>query len=61
MANKPKVIFADEPTSALDDANTQKVMDLIFTQARKTGASVIAATHDARIKNRFDTILEMSA
>lgn len=59
VANTPKVIFADEPTSALDDTNAAKVMDLIFTQAAKTGATVIAATHDARIKNRFKTILEM--
>lgn len=59
VANTPQVIFADEPTSALDDANTDKVMDLLFAQAEKTGATVIAATHDARIKNRFDTILEM--
>lgn len=61
VANNPKVIFADEPTSALDDANAAKVMDLIFAQAAKTGATVIAATHDARIKDRFETILEMAA
>jgi putative ABC transport system ATP-binding protein len=60
LANNPKVIFADEPTSALDDANTEKVMDMIFTQAEKTGATVIAATHDARIKNRFKTVMEMT-
>jgi putative ABC transport system ATP-binding protein len=61
VANNPKVIFADEPTSALDDTNATKVMDLIFTQAAKTGATVIAATHDARIKDRFETVLEMAA
>jgi len=61
VANNPKVIFADEPTSALDDANAAKVMDLIFAEATKTGATVIAATHDARIKERFETILEMAA
>ncbi len=61
VANTPKVIFADEPTSALDDTNTQKVMDLIFDQAKKTGATVIAATHDARIKNRFNKVLEMTS
>lgn len=59
VANMPKVIFADEPTSALDDTNANKVMDLIFDQAKKTGASVIAATHDARIKERFTNIVDM--
>lgn len=61
VVNNPKVIFADEPTSALDDANTDKIMNLIFTQAAKTGATVIAATHDARIKERFGQVLEMAA
>ncbi len=61
VANNPKVIFADEPTSALDDKNTESVMDLIFTQAKKTNATVIAATHDSRIKKRFDNVLEMSS
>ena len=59
LANKPSVIFADEPTSALDDKNADHVMNLIFEQAKVTGASIIAATHDARIKERFDTVLEV--
>ncbi|MGB1077006.1 MAG: ABC transporter ATP-binding protein [Bdellovibrionales bacterium] len=59
VANNPKVIFADEPTSALDDLSTKKVMDLIFDQAKKTGATIIAATHDDRIKKYFDTVLEL--
>jgi len=61
LANKPKVIFADEPTSALDDHNTQKIIDLIFNQANETNATIIAATHDERIKSRFQNILGMSA
>ena len=60
VSNNPAVIFADEPTSALDDANTQKVMDLLFDQAPKTGASIIAATHDHRIKKYFDTVWEIA-
>ncbi len=60
-ANNPSVIFADEPTSALDDANTEKVMDLLFEQAEKTNATLIVATHDARIKGRFTDILEMTS
>ena len=61
VVHHPTVIFADEPTSALDDTNTEKVMDLLFDQAENTSATVIAATHDARIKDRFETILEMAA
>ncbi len=61
VANNPSVIFADEPTSALDDTNTEKVMDLLFEQAEKTNATLIVATHDARIKGRFTDILEMTS
>jgi len=61
VANNPKVIFADEPTSALDDDNTKKVIELLFDQAEKTGATIIAATHDDRIKKHFEKILEIAA
>lgn len=61
LANTPNVIFADEPTSALDDHNTENVMDLLSEQADKSNATLITATHDARIKHRFDNVLEMSA
>ncbi len=60
VVHNPKVIFADEPTSALDDVNAEKVMNLTFDQAKKSGATVIAATHDARIKGMFDKILEIA-
>lgn len=61
VVNAPKVIFADEPSSALDDVNTDKVMDLLFAQAKKAGETLIVATHDARIKGRFSNIWEMAA
>ncbi len=59
VANDPQVIFADEPTSALDDSNTGKVMALLEDQAAKTGAMLIVATHDGRIKSRFDTVVKL--
>lgn len=59
VINEPEIIFADEPSSALDDANTQNVMKLIFTHAEKTGSTVIAATHDARIRDYFSDIWEI--
>lgn len=60
VVHNPTVIFADEPTSALDDINAEKVMNLIFDQAKKSGATVVTATHDARIKGMFDNILEIA-
>ena len=61
VINEPAVILADEPTSALDDANTTQVMNLLYEQAETCGATLIIATHDRRIKDRFTAVLELGA
>lgn len=53
LVNRPATLIADEPTASLDDTNTARVMDLLFKQAEEHGATLIIATHDQRIKNRF--------
>jgi ABC-type lipoprotein export system ATPase subunit len=53
VLNRPKIVLADEPTSALDDMNCHAAIDLLFAQAREHGATLIVATHDARIKKHF--------
>ena len=50
IINSPKVIFADEPTSSLDDRNTKKVLELIFSQAKKNNSTIIISSHDERVK-----------
>jgi putative ABC transport system ATP-binding protein len=55
LINRPSVIFADEPTSALDDANSFVVIDLLKSQATRTGAALIVATHDRRVMDRFSS------
>lgn len=59
VVNAPALILADEPTSALDDRNAQSVVDLLSDQAEACGAALVIATHDARIKDRFATQLEL--
>lgn len=56
---KPKIIIADEPTSALDDDNAKAVITLLTTQAKETGAALLIATHDHRIKNHFTHIITL--
>ena len=60
MVNNPSIIFADEPTSALDDVNAQRVINLIFSQANQTKATLIVSTHDQRIKGLFTNSLEVN-
>ncbi len=60
VVNKPKWILADEPTSALDDAHCAETLDVLEAQAQECGATLIIATHDQRIKNRFAHRLELT-
>jgi putative ABC transport system ATP-binding protein len=45
----PKVILADEPTASLDDEAAQDALALLQTTARRSGATLVIATHDARV------------
>lgn len=58
---RPKIIMADEPTSALDDTNAQAVMNLLEEQAKDTGAALLIATHDNRITDRFQNIINLKS
>lgn len=58
LVTRPRLVIADEPTSALDDVNAAAVLDLLFATAAETGATLLVATHDKRIRERFaETIL----
>ena len=59
VVNRPALILADEPTSALDDANCLAAIDLLFAEASEFGATLIVATHDARIKTRFTRVIQL--
>lgn len=49
MFNRPKLVLADEPTANLDDAACAAVIALLESQSAEGGASLVIATHDARV------------
>ncbi len=59
LAHRPTLVLADEPTSALDDRASKAAIELLLDMARETGSQVVVATHDARIKPHFRTILTL--
>jgi putative ABC transport system ATP-binding protein len=59
VVNRPKLLLADEPTANLDDAAAGKVVDLLSEQAARYGATLVVATHDARVKGKFRERLEL--
>ena len=46
---QPRVILADEPTASLDDAAAADAVGLLLATARRLGATLVIATHDARV------------
>ena len=60
LANRPRVILADEPTAALDTENGKNVMDLLKKLAVDNNSAIMVVTHDHRMVENFDLILEVS-
>ena len=46
---RPRVLLADEPTASLDDPKAADAVQLLWTTAQSLGATLVIATHDARV------------
>jgi cell division transport system ATP-binding protein len=53
LLNSPKLIRADEPTGNLDPETSDEIMQLLFNICRDYGTSIIMATHDYPVINKF--------
>ena len=51
---QPKVILADEPTASLDDEAATQAVALLQATAMRYGATLVIATHDARVAANLD-------
>lgn len=61
VVNRPQLLLADEPTSNLDDQRCWQALELLETQARACGATLVIATHDQRIKSRISNHYALGA
>lgn len=59
VMNRPRLILADEPTSNLDDAHCGQAAALLESQAAACGATLVVATHDQRVRARFERRIEL--
>lgn len=50
VVNRPVLLLADEPTANLDDAHAAAALELLRTQALEAGATLVVASHDARVR-----------
>ncbi len=57
VLHSPPLIIADEPTSSLDDKSCESVISIIKEVAEETGAALLIATHDSRVKAHFKNVI----
>jgi cell division transport system ATP-binding protein len=53
LLNSPKLILADEPTGNLDPETADEIMQLLFQIAKDYGTTIVMATHDYRVIQKF--------
>jgi cell division transport system ATP-binding protein len=53
LVNKPELILADEPTGNLDPETSEEIMRLLIAVAKEQRTSVIMATHDMSMVEKF--------
>ncbi len=59
LINDPKVILADEPTGNLDSDTTENIYDLLRNINTEFNTTFIIITHDKRIAEKTDRIIEI--
>ncbi|MEM9008505.1 MAG: cyclic nucleotide-binding domain-containing protein [Cyanobacteria bacterium P01_F01_bin.86] len=59
LAAQPKLVLADEPTAALDTHTGRKTVEIMHRLAKEQGSAVLMITHDPRILDVADRIIQV--
>ena len=59
LINEPKLILADEPTGNLDSDSTETIYELMRDINQEFGTTFIIITHDRKIAEKADRIIEL--
>jgi putative ABC transport system ATP-binding protein len=59
LVSHPQMVLADEPTASLDSKSGRDVVELMQKLAREQGCTILIVTHDSRILDVADRILEL--
>jgi len=60
LLNNPDIILADEPTGNLDSNSTETIYNLLRDINERFGTTFIIITHDRRIAEKADRIIEIA-
>ncbi len=59
LMHGPPLVLADEPTGNLDTASSNAVFELMRRFNRESGTAFLIVTHDPRIAERCDRVIEL--
>ena len=59
LAARPQLLLADEPTASLDSRTGREVVELLKGLAKDQGCGVLMVTHDPRILDVADRLVQM--
>ena len=59
LVGNPKLVLADEPTASLDSHTGREIVELMRRLAKEQGCTILLVTHDNRILDIADRIMEM--
>jgi putative ABC transport system ATP-binding protein len=59
LVSNPKLVLADEPTASLDSHTGREIVELMQRLAKEQECTILLVTHDNRILDIADRILEM--
>ncbi|WP_407294964.1 ABC transporter ATP-binding protein [Stutzerimonas zhaodongensis] len=60
LIGQPELVIADEPTSALDADSREAFLQLLFTECREAGSSLLFVSHDQSLAPLFDRSLSLT-
>lgn len=59
LVSHPQMVLADEPTAALDSKSGRDVVEIMQGLAREQGCTILIVTHDDRILDVAERIIEL--
>jgi putative ABC transport system ATP-binding protein len=60
LATHPKIVLADEPTANLDHKTGEDILRLMKQLNHEEGTTFIFSTHDARVMEMADRVIELA-
>ncbi|HTR76787.1 MAG TPA: ABC transporter ATP-binding protein [Gemmatimonadaceae bacterium] len=59
FSNAPRILFADEPTGNLDSETGHRIVELLQTFNKESGATIVLVTHDPALAERAGRVIRL--